>query len=298
MKPLHWDAINPLTGTPFTWNDPNLRWGSPAYYLEPGDPGFVPYGPAIPPETSKPRKVKTMKRQPYYPPRVAEQILWLENFRNKLAGHAPTLGISALLCAAAIADARWLIYILGSWLPALRAWQKSCTDAAKEAQEGTAIGAYVLPVFVPPPLPAAVGGDPAVVPVAAGALLRIFDIVSSLKESDSYGEATGTDLGVVGIEQTGPDYAILRPVLKITINGNKAEISWGWEGFGKFLDQCEIQVDRGTGYQVLTFDTTPGYTDTQAFPANPTQWKYRAIYRVEDEQVGQWSEEVSLIVGG
>ena len=41
MKPLHWDAINPSTGQPFTWDDPNLRWGDPAYYLEPGDPGFV-----------------------------------------------------------------------------------------------------------------------------------------------------------------------------------------------------------------------------------------------------------------
>lgn len=24
MKPLHWDAINPITGTPFTGDDPNL----------------------------------------------------------------------------------------------------------------------------------------------------------------------------------------------------------------------------------------------------------------------------------
>ena len=30
MKPLLWDAINPLTGTPFTWDDPNLRWDGPA----------------------------------------------------------------------------------------------------------------------------------------------------------------------------------------------------------------------------------------------------------------------------
>ncbi len=43
MKTLHWDEINPITGTPFTWGDPNLRWGEPSYYLEPGDPGFVPY---------------------------------------------------------------------------------------------------------------------------------------------------------------------------------------------------------------------------------------------------------------
>jgi len=43
VKTLHWDAINPITGKPFTWGDPNLRWGSPSYYLDPGDEGFVPY---------------------------------------------------------------------------------------------------------------------------------------------------------------------------------------------------------------------------------------------------------------
>lgn len=40
MKPLTWDAINPFTGKPFTWDDKNLRWGSPSYYLEPGEPAL------------------------------------------------------------------------------------------------------------------------------------------------------------------------------------------------------------------------------------------------------------------
>lgn len=55
MQTLHWDAINPYTGSPFTWDDPNLRWGDPSYYLEPGDPGFVPYDtpPAAPPVKRK-----------------------------------------------------------------------------------------------------------------------------------------------------------------------------------------------------------------------------------------------------
>ena len=52
MKPLFWDMINPLTGQPFKWDDPNLRYG---YYLEPGDPGFVPYpGMEPPPKKKKP----------------------------------------------------------------------------------------------------------------------------------------------------------------------------------------------------------------------------------------------------
>ncbi|MBI3881956.1 MAG: DUF4469 domain-containing protein [Verrucomicrobia bacterium] len=64
MKPLHWDAINPLTGQPFKWGDLNLRWGNPSYYLEPGDPGFVPYGPAPPPPAPHKPFHRSHKNQP------------------------------------------------------------------------------------------------------------------------------------------------------------------------------------------------------------------------------------------
>ena len=70
---------------------------------------------------------------------------------------------------------------------------------------------------------------------------------------------------------------------------------------GAFLDICELQVDRtgaGTAFGPLAFDTTPGYTDTEPFPATPTKWTYRAIYRVGDQRVGQWSKSVSITVGG
>jgi hypothetical protein len=296
MKPLLWDAINPLTGTPFTWGDPNLRWGDPSYYLEPGDPGFVPY--TTPSPNNSKSKLKAMKRQPYYPSRVADQIIWLTNFANKLAGHAATLGISTAECAAALADARWLIYVLGSWQPATKAWALACTDAAKEAQAGGGLALMALPVFTPPALPAAVGGLPAVVPVNTGALNRIFDIVQMMKQHGAFTEAIGTDLGVIGAEQTGPDFTTLRPEITATVIGSTVQIGWGWGGFGRHLDQCEIHVDRGSGWGLLAQDSTPGYTDTTPHPASPAKWRYKAIYRVDDSQVGLWSAEVSVTVGG
>jgi hypothetical protein len=62
----------------------------------------------------------------------------------------------------------------------------------------------------------------------------------------------------------------------------------------------EIQVDRGDGkgWVFLTYDTTPNYTDTLPLPATPTKWKYRAIYRVGDAQVGIWSSTQEITVGG
>lgn len=41
----------------------------------------------------------------------------------------------------------------------------------------------------------------------------------------------------------------------------------------------------------------PGYTDSAPFSNAPTKWKYRTIYCVGDQQVGQWSAEVSVTVG-
>jgi hypothetical protein len=60
----------------------------------------------------------------------------------------------------------------------------------------------------------------------------------------------------------------------------------------------QLQVDRGQGWVDLAYDTTPGYTDTHAFTAALATWKYRGIYRVSDDQVGLWSAEVSVAVGG
>lgn len=75
-------------------------------------------------------------------------------------------------------------------------------------------------------------------------------------------------------------------------------IKWGWGGYGRFLDSCEIQVDRadGKGFVLLTIDTTPGYTDTTPLPAALTRWSYRACYRANDAQAGLWSATTSITV--
>ena len=288
MKPLYWDAINPDTGLPYTFDSPNLRWGDPSYILEPGDPGYTP-----PPSSPKPQKIKRMKRQAYYPTNVPEQIIWLENLRNKLGTYTAVLGLTAAQVAAGVADARWIIYMLGSWLPAVRAWSKACTAAALQAQSGVG-GVMVLPVFTPPALPAGV------VPVNAGALDRIFALVQVIKDSTGYAEPIGDDLGVLGIEDVAPDMATIQPDIDAAVQVSSVQIGWDWGGNSPFLDMIELEVDRGDGhgYVLLANDTTPGYTDTHPFPATLTKWTYRGIYRVGDGQVGVWSNPVSVTVGG
>jgi len=65
-------------------------------------------------------------------------------------------------------------------------------------------------------------------------------------------------------------------------------------------DALEIHVDRGDGkgFAFLAIDTVPGYIDTAPIPATPAVWKYKAIYRKNDERIGQWSAVVSVGLGG
>ena len=92
--------------------------------------------------------------------------------------------------------------------------------------------------------------------------------------------------------------ATLQPDLTARISGERVDVGWGWQGNRAALDLCEIQVDRadGKGAVLLTYDTAPGYVDFAPFPAAPAKWTYRAIYRVDDAQVGQWSAPASVTV--
>ncbi|MCX7113490.1 MAG: hypothetical protein NTX45_26005 [Proteobacteria bacterium] len=45
-----------------------------------------------------------------------------------------------------------------------------------------------------------------------------------------------------------------------------------------------------------TLNQTP--TTPLPAPGTGTVWNYKAIYRLHDEQVGQWSDVISVTVGG
>jgi hypothetical protein len=234
-----------------------------------------------------------MKRTRFYPIRQADQITWLVNFYAKLPDYAVTLGLAPAQVTAIVADCKWIVYVLQSWLSGVRTWAQSATDAAADAQTGSGSSVLVLPVFTAPPLPS---GTVAVLP---GALTRVLELVQDIKDSGKSTEVISTNLGIIGTEMAGPDYVTLQVDLGATVSGNMVNLRWGWGGNRAFLDACEIQVDRndGKGFVLLTIDTTPNYTDTQPWPASRTVWTYRAIYRKDDRQVGVWSSLVSVTVG-
>ncbi len=207
-----------------------------------------------------------MKRNPFWPGRVADQVTLLVKFGNKLPTHATALGLTPQQVSAGQADAAWLVYVLQAWLPAVRSWAQSCTDAATTAQTGDGAVAQTLPVFTAPDL----GGAVAVLP---GALTRLFDLFELIKDSDGFGEQIGTDLGILGAEQTGPDFATLAPGFKLTRTPAGIVVGWTWQGFAKFLDMIELQVDRGDGqgWRLLAYPKNPqrAYAIARAVVSRP-----------------------------
>ena len=212
----------------------------------------------------------------------------LQTFKTNIGAYAATVGVTPAQVTAQAADADYFEFVY--------ACQQSIQNSA---QQWTSWKKLVRSGGTPPAsgAPVVPGFPPAVPAVGLGIELRFRALVKQLKAHAAYNEAIGEALGIEGTEQTGPDLATLRPVIDALISGNRVEVDWGWQGNRAFLDMCEIQVDRGAGFVLLAYDTTPGYTDTQPLPATPTKWTYRAIYRVGDAQVGQWSQSATITVG-
>ena len=211
----------------------------------------------------------------------------LNHIAAELPTHATTVGIATAEVTSVQADAAYFTYVMAA--------QQSYTASAQQwsafknkARSGT--GASMGPMPVAPTL----GAPPTA--VAPGIFTRLAKLVVRIKAHPGYTESIGQALDIIGAEQVvDPD--LLKPVLKTELRSGHPWVLWV-KGVATAL---EIWVDRGNGtFVYLATDTVPDYGDTFALPA-PGQtalWKYKAIYRIGDEQVGQWSDVVSQAVTG
>jgi hypothetical protein len=212
-------------------------------------------------------------------------------FKSEIGNYATTLNLTADQVKAQAADADYTDYVVkcqGIMIKSGQQWT-AWRDLTRDGGTPPPTGVPTLPTL-PPAVPA----------VGPGVEGRFRALVQLIKANPNYNPAMGQALGIEGAQQTPPDLTTIQPQIDAYINGNHVYVDWGWQGYSAYLDQCEIQVDRGDGkgYGFLTYATSPGYTDTQPLPAAPVKWTYRAIYRVSDAEVGLWSNPVSLIVGG
>ena len=227
-----------------------------------------------------------MAKEPYLPRTDEGKVLWLNNLSQKLPNHAAVLGVSQEQITAIQNDAQ----MLGFMVNEVNRFKNGLAERVgyKDILMNGNNGETPAPVPVYQNL-----APPTVVPF--GLLTRLRRIVNHIKSSQNYNDSIGQDLGVIGSE-ADERTAELKPVLKVTLSAGKPVVEWKK---GK-ADSIDIYVDRGDGrgYSYLANDMSPHYTDT--FMLAPEQkmaeWKYRAIYRIKDEQVGSFSDEVSVAV--
>jgi hypothetical protein len=235
-----------------------------------------------------------MKRDRYYPSRIADQAMWLTNYAENIGACLTAVGMGAEV-SATVADARWLLYVLGAWLTEVRAFNKAATEAVEIALSGPAGGSpYAMPEFGAPAPPTA--PPPAVVPVLAGALNRIFKIVQQFKESNGYTTALGEQLMVIGAEDNTD-----HPTPKFSLAlGQGAGCQCVDISFTKFTHQgVYIESKRGTGaWEFAAIDTEKPYTDDRPLlnPAQPEVREYRLRFWDKGTPNGPWSEVQKITV--
>ena len=227
-----------------------------------------------------------MPKAYYLPPDDEGKDSLLTNVAAKLGTHKTTVGLETAIVTSTQADAAFFHYALNSQKQ-VAAFAQQWTAYKNSARNGTD------PNLGPAPVPPDLGTAPGAVP--PGIFKRLTTLVTRIKAHPGYTVAIGQDLDIIGAEQT-LDTTHAKPVLKLELQAGHPNVKWTKGGF----DSLEIWVDRGTGFAHLAIDTVPDYLDTAPLPAPGASalWKYKAIYRLNDAQVGQWSDVVSIAVQG
>ena len=231
-----------------------------------------------------------MKRQPYYPKAAAEQIGWLTNYALKVGAHATALDLDA---TTTIADAKWLIYVMGVWLGNVRTYAQSATAYISIVQKGLTGGSTM-------PTPAFVNTTPptGTVPVGAGAENRIFKFVQNIKDAPLYTEAVGEDLGLIGAPVTNGQPA---PTFTLELGGGTT-CQCVAVNFQKFTHEgVTIESRRGAeeNFSFLGNDTSRPFVDDRPLlvPGQPEVRAYRLRFWDKGEANGEWTDTGDITVG-
>lgn len=236
-----------------------------------------------------------MKRAPYLPISRTGKRDWLQNLVKVLPGLAGQHGVTPAEVDRARRDLQAVDAALAGQ-NALQTGAQTWTAFVKMLFDGTGAPRSGETVAFPAvPTVAGVPADAVEVDIFGGWA----DFIARLKRRPDYTEDLGRTLQAIGAEQAGADPAKLQPALDHEFQAGRPNLLWDRvEG----TDSLRIEVDRGDGkgFVFLTIDTVPDYVDTFPLPARDTTalWKYRAIHRFRDAEVGNWSAVMEVAVKG
>lgn len=233
-------------------------------------------------------------KKTYLPTNDPARVLFLNRFNAKLSLYAKKYNISndevTVVNKCAVFYAFWvnLIFILRDSVLKAAGFKNDIGFGVEEGATNP----------LQPELPTTAGAPDVPEVGPTGIFPFISSLVKRIKGHKDYVSSDGEDMGIEGEEEDEENKDSLKPVFIIVlVAGGFPELRWTRKG----TDGVAIYVDRGTGnWEFLAIDTIPNYIDTHPLPA-PGQsavWKYRMIYRIDDANVGQWSDDVSVTVTG
>ena len=120
-------------------------------------------------------------------------------------------------------------------------------------------------------------------------------LIVRIKKHKNYTEAVGKALHIIPPQTPATDPALLQPELTFDYNIGHPVLYWYYHG----TDALVIEANYGAGtFNLVAIQLSTRCEDGEPLPLLSTValWKYRAIYRIRDDQVGQWSKvlQVSL----
>jgi hypothetical protein len=224
----------------------------------------------------------------YYLPRDEKgKLLWLKNFAGKINLYATILNVTPAEVTSIQNDLNYFDFVLDM----VNKYKQNVN------QRVTYKNLLLNGDGSTPPI----GGIPAnptfgtaPTAVSAGVIKRAIALAQRIKKQSSYTIAIGEELGIIGDEET-IDVNTMKPILTIEKIAQKPNLKWKKQS----MQGIRIYVDRtGNGYEFLATDTQPDYLDKAPLPTAGTSaiWKYKAVYILQDEEVGEYSDEVSITV--
>lgn len=228
-------------------------------------------------------------KAPYLVKDDQHKVTWLKQLASKTPTHASVLDITPAEQTSLENDANMFEYIVITMHPAYKTKEQDITSYKNIMRDGP-LGTPTPAVPMAPSLPAAPTA------VEPGIFNRVAKFVQRIKSHPNYTENIGEDLGIIGAEMTF-EQSELKPELKGDVDANRPKIIWKK---GPFVSSIDLFVDRqlNGNYEYLTNDSEPDYVDTYPMPADVESvvYRYKGIYRIGDEQVGQYSDPITITI--
>jgi hypothetical protein len=228
-----------------------------------------------------------MSTSKFIPTGDSDKVVWLNNFTTKMSLYAAQLGVTPAELIALQKDNTYFTYLISMMevyrqnLLNLAGYKNMVKHAVGQQHIGT------LPIL--PTLP------PAPPSVSEGVFDRVSKLVARIKASLSYTDNIGSDLGIIGASSS-VDVATMQPEIKIVLEVGKPHLKWK-KGYSDAIDLYADHND-GQGFVLIGRLIRNEYMDITPLAVGKVydEWSYKAIYIIDDVQVGLYSKVTSVDV--